>query len=278
VFAVRTQSQQLRGLPELIVEGLATVDARKLLASVLMAPVDEQVRERFIAETMGNPLAILELCHMLPGLTAIENASERRDSKGLWAQLEEAFERRVDALSPRSRRLSLIAAAEPLGDPVLMWRAADILQIPRSSADELEDPEYRAWHRALAANGPDEEVAAELERSAGRATRRGGLGAAASFLERAVMLSEDVQSRGRRALVAAEAQLDAGQPSRAEALISIAQLAAETDWTLGTARCSRHDSATCVGVGGVRRRFFSAQRRGWTPWGEPARAISNTGR
>jgi DNA-binding CsgD family transcriptional regulator len=275
VLAVREQSQQLRGLPELIVEGLATVDAHKLLASALVAPVDEQVRERFIAETMGNPLAILELCHMLPGLTGFEETAGRRDSRGLWAQLEEAFARRIDALSPRSRRLSLIAAAEPLGDPVLMWRAADILQIPRNSADELEDaglvhirarvvfrhpvvrsvvyrhsrpaarrlvhealaqavdegsdPEYRAWHRALAANGPDEEVAAELESSAGRATRRGGLGAAASFLERAVMLSEDVRSRGRRALVAAEAQLDAGQPSSAEALISIAQLAAETD-------------------------------------------------
>jgi DNA-binding CsgD family transcriptional regulator len=275
VFAVREPAEQLHGLPELVVEGLATADAHKLLASELVAPVDAQVRERFIAETMGNPLAIIELCHMLPGLTVVEDASERRDSKGLWAQLEEVFERRLGAVSPPSRRLALIAAAEPLGDPVLMWRAADILEIARSSADELEDaglvqigarvvfrhplvrsvvygharpaarrlvhealaqavdgasePEYRAWHRALAASGPDEEAAAELERSAGRAARRGGLAAAASFLERAVMLSEDVQSRGRRALVAAEAQLDAGNPTSAEKLISIAQLAAQTE-------------------------------------------------
>lgn len=83
VFGVREQSERLRGLPELIVEGLATVDAHKLLASALVAPVGEQVRERFIAETMGNPLAILELCHMLPGLIGIEETAGRRDPRGL---------------------------------------------------------------------------------------------------------------------------------------------------------------------------------------------------
>jgi hypothetical protein len=139
VFAIREPREQLQGLPQLIVTGLAAADAHKLLASALAAPVGEQIREQFIAETAGNPLAILELCHTLPGLNAVENALDRLDSRGLWAQLEETFQRRIDALSPASRSLSLIAAAEPLGDPVLMWRAADILGIARTSADELED-------------------------------------------------------------------------------------------------------------------------------------------
>lgn len=272
VFAVRANHAQLQGLPELVVSGLARADAQQLLARTLLTPLDERVRDRFIAETMGNPLAILELCHTLPDL---ESAPERSDSRGIWHRLEKSFERRVDALSPAARSLSLIAAAEPTGDPVVVWRAADVLGIPRSTHDELDsaglldmdvrivfrhplvrsvvyrhaqaearrdvhralaeaidaalDPDRRAWHRALAAPGPDEEIAAELERSAGRAARRGGLGAGAAFLERAVMLSGDVESRGRRALAAAEAQLGAGQPRRADELLSIAKLAGQSE-------------------------------------------------
>ncbi len=275
VFAIREPHEQLQGLPQLVVTGLATADAHKLLASALVAPVDEQIREQFIAETVGNPLAILELCHTLPGLNAVENTSERPDSRGLWAELEEAFQRRIDALSGPSRSLSLIAAAEPLGDPVILWRAADLLRIPRATVDELEsagllrvgvrtvfrhplvrsaiyrhaepaarrqvhgalaeatgptvDPDRRAWHRALAARGPDEEIAVELERAAGRAARRGGLSAAAAFLERAVILTGDIESRGRRALAAAEAKLDAGQPQSADELLSLTKLAAQSE-------------------------------------------------
>jgi DNA-binding CsgD family transcriptional regulator len=272
VFAVRARHAQLQGIPELVVSGLASGDAHQLLASTLLTPLDEQVRDRFIAETMGNPLAILELCHTL---TDLQDTSERRAGRGLWARLEETFERRIDALSPAARCLSLIAAAEPTGDPVLVWRAADLLGVPRGAPDELEskgllrmdvrtvfrhpvvrstiyrhaqagdrrrvhralaesidaglDPDRCAWHRALAADGPDEEIAAELEQSAERATRRGGLGAAAAFLERAVMLSQAVESRSRRALAAAEAKLDAGQPNHADELLAIAKLAANSE-------------------------------------------------
>ena len=272
LFAVREPCEQLQGLPELVVSGLATVDAHQLLRSALLTPVDERVRERFIAETMGNPLAILELCRTL---TDLESASGLRDSRGLWARLEETFERRTETLSPAARSLSLIAAAEPTGDPILVWRAAELLDIPRTTSDELEnagllrmdarivfrhplvrsaiyrhaeaeakrrvhralaeainvafDPDRRAWHRALAAQGPDDEIAAELEQSAGRAARRGGLRASAAFLERAVLLSEDAENRGQRALVAAEANLDAGQPRHADELLSIAKLAAQSE-------------------------------------------------
>jgi DNA-binding CsgD family transcriptional regulator len=272
LFAVRERCEQLQGLAELVVSGLATADAHQLLRSALLTPVDERVRERFIAETMGNPLAILELCRTL---TDLESASGLRDSRGLWARLEETFERRIETLSPAARSLSLIAAAEPLGDPILVWRAAELLDIPRATSDELEnagllrmdarivfrhplvrsavyrhaepearrcvhralgeainaalDPDRRAWHRALAAQGPDDEIAAELEQSAGRAARRGGLGAGAAFLERAVLLSEDAETRGQRALAAAEANLDAGQPGHADELLSIAKLVAQSE-------------------------------------------------
>ena len=135
IFAAREQVKHLRGLPELVLSGLAPADAQALLATALLMPVEERVRERFIAETMGNPLAIVELCHTLPEL---EEIPQPRDSRGLWAQLEASFERRLDTLSPSARQLALVAAAESLGDPVVVWRAADLLRIPRSSADELE--------------------------------------------------------------------------------------------------------------------------------------------
>jgi DNA-binding CsgD family transcriptional regulator len=268
VFAVREPIEQFDGLPELAVPGLAPEDARDLLETALTAPADQAVRERFIAETRGNPLALLELSR---GLTAAELAKEfdRRDSRGLWVRLEESFQRRVEGLSADARMLLLIAAAEPVGDPVLLWRAADRLGVSRDAAGSLEesgllqvaakvefrhplvrsavyrlaamgarrsahgalaevtdpelDPDRRAWHLALAAPGPDEQVAVELERSAGRAHARGGYAAEAAFLERALTLTADFDRRGARALAAARARLAAGEPRAARDLLSIAE-------------------------------------------------------
>jgi DNA-binding CsgD family transcriptional regulator/tetratricopeptide (TPR) repeat protein len=175
----------------------------------------------------------------------------------LTGRIEESFRRRLDALPTETRRLLLLEAADPSGDPSLLWRAARRAGLPveeaaapaveaglaefgarvrfrhplvRSAAyrsasikerqqvhgvlaevtDLTADPDRRAWHRAQAAAGPDEEVAQELERSAGRAQARGGLAAAAAFLERAVRLTADPAHLVDRALAAAQASMRAG--------------------------------------------------------------------
>ncbi|HEY2651604.1 MAG TPA: AAA family ATPase [Solirubrobacteraceae bacterium] len=255
VFAVRDSVEQLSDLPELVVSGLAAGDARELLASVLTVPVDERVRERFMTEARGNPLALLELPH---GLSVDELAGGvgAGDAHGVSRRIEESFQRRVDELPGDARLLLLVAAAEPLGDPMLTWRAAARLAIAPGAAEtavasglvsfgaivafrhplvrsaiyrmaslderrrvhralaeatEAEtDPDRRAWHLAAAAVGPDEQVALELELSASRVEARGGLAAAAAFLQRAVELTPDLKRRAVRALAAAEASFQAG--------------------------------------------------------------------
>jgi DNA-binding CsgD family transcriptional regulator/tetratricopeptide (TPR) repeat protein len=272
VFAVREPSEetQFRGLPEMLVEGLQQSDARALLGAGLRGRLDERVRDRIVAETRGNPLALLELPR---GLTAGELAGGFGLPAGgaLLGRIERSFLRRYDALPPDSQRLVLTAAAEPVGDVPLLWRAIDRLGIapdaigPAESTGLIEigarvrfrhplvrsaiyraaaaparqqvhqalaeatdahvDPDRRGWHRAHATAGLDEEVARELELSADRAKGRGGLAAAAAFLERAAELSPDPAHRGARALAAAQAKVEAGEPEAADALLSTAELA-----------------------------------------------------
>ena len=268
VFAAREMMPELEGLLELPLGGLAPEDARRLLESVLRVDVDEAIVDRFIAETEGNPLAVLELSSGLASPDP-EGMFDRRDPRGLWVELEDSFRRRVQALNAEAQMLLLIAAAEPSGDPLVFWRAVDLLGVSRDAAEvlyeagllrvglsvvfrhplvrsasyrfasvdarrsvhralsEAVDPDVdadrRALHRALAARGPDEQVAVDLERSAERALRRGGYGAAASLLERALTLTCDRDRRGRRALAAAQAKLAAGEPRLSRDLLSIAE-------------------------------------------------------
>ena len=249
VFATRELGETLAGLPELHVAPLERRDARALLESVLPARLDERVLERIVAETRGNPLALLELPRGLSP-TQLAGGFGLPTTAPLSAGIEDRYTRRLARLPSDARRLLLVAAADPVGDPALVWRAAERLGIPESAAETVEseqllalsprvvfrhplvrsavygsaepnerrevhralaeatdpeiDPDRRAWHRAQAAATPDEEVAAELERSAARAQARGGLAAAAAFLERAVALSPEPTRRARRALVAAE--------------------------------------------------------------------------
>jgi DNA-binding CsgD family transcriptional regulator len=268
VFAARELGEALAGFPELHVGPLGHRDAHALLASALPARLDEQVLERIIVETRGNPLALLELPR---GLTPTQLAGGfgLPAALSLSAQIEESFTRRLARLPGGARRLLLVAAADPVGDLALVWRAAQRLGIPESAARAVEsdglvafgagvvfrhplvrsavyraagaeersevhralaeatdpdiDPDRRAWHRGQAAVMPDEEVAAELERSAARARARGGLAAAAAFLERAATLTPEPSRRAQRALAAAQTKVQAGALDDALGLLVTAE-------------------------------------------------------
>jgi DNA-binding CsgD family transcriptional regulator len=226
------------------------------------------VIDQIIAETRGNPLALLELPR---SFTPAELAGGFGfpGPRALVGRIEESYLQRLASLPRATRRLSLVAAADPVGESVLVWRAAKRLgigveaaspaaeaglleigarvrfrhplarsaiywaaspeerQIAHRALAEVTDPETdaerRAWHGAKAADAPDEDIAAELERSAGRARARGGLAAAAAFLERATELTSEPAACGARALAAAEAKHHAGAPEAASRLLSIAE-------------------------------------------------------
>jgi DNA-binding CsgD family transcriptional regulator len=266
VFATRGPGEELTGFQELVVEGLASGDALALLGSALPVPLDERVSERLVAETRGNPLALLELPR---GLSPAELAGGfgLLDAPGLSGRIEDSFRSRFAGLGAETQRLLLLAAAEPVGDPVLVWRAAGRLAIGVEAAADTDglltigarvtfrhplvrsavyraapadgrravhralaeatdpevDPDRRAWHLAQATPGPDEGVASELERSAGRAQARGGLAAAAAFLERAAALTPEPSRRAERALAAAQAKHQAGAFDAALGLVAIAE-------------------------------------------------------
>src|SRR5580698_5867374 len=270
VFAVREPGgeQHLEGLPELTVGGLDDADAQELLGTVLAGPLDKQVRDRIVAETNGNPLALLELPR---GRTPAELAGGFGLTGGpaVPRRIEQSFRERLALLPSSTRLLLLVAAAESTGDPVLVWRAAaglgigpdaaasaaavglvdsgaqmrfghplvrsavygasspeDRRRVHRALADATDadvDPDRRAWHCAQAAAGLDEDVAAELERSAGRARARGGLAAGAAFHERAAELTPDPRRRAQRALLAAQGKHQAGAPDAALRLLAVAQ-------------------------------------------------------
>jgi DNA-binding CsgD family transcriptional regulator len=274
MFATRELGDALTGLPQLHVGPLGRRDARALVESVLPAPLDERVLERIVAETRGNPLALLELPRGLsPAQLAGGFGLPARVP--LSASIEEGYTRRLAGLPQDARRLLLVAAADPVGDPALVWCAAERLGIRASAAEIVEsedllvlaprvafrhplvrsavygaagpnerrevhralaeatdpevDPDRRAWHRAQAAATPDEQVAAELERSAGRAQARGGFAAAAAFLERAVALSPEPSRRAQRALAAAQATFQAGAIDDALGLLETAESGTAVD-------------------------------------------------
>ena len=268
LFATRELGEELGGVPDLEVRGLCDGDASALLSSVVPFLLDEQVRGRIVSETRGNPLALLELPR---GLTPAQLAGGLGlvAAGALAGRIEESFARRLEGLRDDTRLLLLLAAADPVGDPLLLWRASEKLGIPAGAADEMEadglltlgeqvtfrhplvrsavygsapaqqrravhsalaevtdrraDADRRAWHLAAAASAPDEDVASELERSAGRAQARGGLAAAAAFLQRSVALTGDPARRTDRALAAARANLYAGAFDEALRLVPIAE-------------------------------------------------------
>jgi hypothetical protein len=127
---------ELAGLPHLPVNCLAEQDARALLASVIPGRLDERVRDRIIAETRGNPLALLELPR---GLAVTELAGGfGSPTAALASRIETSFHRQYASLPAATRRVLLTAATEPVGDPTLLWRAAERLGIAPDAAVPAE--------------------------------------------------------------------------------------------------------------------------------------------
>jgi AAA ATPase domain len=138
VFAAREPGEELGHVPALEVHGLLDADARALLSSAVRFMLDERVRDRIIAETRGNPLALLELPQ---GWTAPQLASGfgMLGTEALSGRIEESFARRLEALPQDSRLLLLVAAAEPVGDPLLLLRASERLGIAASAVEPATD-------------------------------------------------------------------------------------------------------------------------------------------
>ena len=273
LLATREPSDLTTGLPELVVEGLRGADARSLLASVIPGGFDERIADALLAETRGNPLALLELPR---GFSAAQLAGGFGLPAAMSVQgtVEDKYLKQLETLPADTQRLLLVAAAEPTGDPALLWRAAERLGLGPPALEQAEsagllkvdtrvrfrhplvrsavyraaspegrrrvhealaqatdagvDPDRRAWHLAEAATGPDEDVAAELERAAGRAQARGGLAAAAAFLERGAALTREPSRRAHRELAAAQTKYEAGALDDALALLRAAE-AGEVD-------------------------------------------------
>ncbi|MCW3025722.1 MAG: ATP-dependent transcriptional regulator, MalT-like, LuxR family [Solirubrobacterales bacterium] len=270
VFAARPseEAQLLAGLPQLVLEGLSDSDARALLASMIKWPLDQGVGDRLVAETRGNPLALIELPRELAP-AELAGGFALPGARALSRRIEDSFLRRLARLPGSTRRLLLIAAVEPVGDSTLVWRAAEGLGIGPKDGDAAEsdrlvefgarvifrhplvrsaiyrsaspqerreahsalaeaidpvlDPDRRAWQLAQATSVPDENVASELERSAGRAQARGGFAAASAFLERSAALTLDPPRRAERTLAAAQAKAQAGEFDAALRLLAAAE-------------------------------------------------------
>ena len=253
VFATHEPGEEFRGLPELLVGGLRDGDAQELLSSVIRGP---WMSGCVIASSRRRGAIRWRCSSCRAGCPACPARWVCRQLPGLSRRIEDSFRRRLEVLPVATQRLMLVAAAEPAGEPALVWRAAERLGIgtgavaPAADAgllaigervtfrhplvrsavyraaspadrraahqaladatDPQTDPDRRAWHRAQATLGPDEDVASELERSASRAEARGGLAAAAAFLERSAALTLDPARRAERALAAAQAKYQAG--------------------------------------------------------------------
>src|SRR5215831_5843941 len=297
VFTVREgegRAAALAGLPELVLGGLPEQAAGELLAASAHAPVDGRVSAQVVAGVAGNPLALVEIAGELTP-AELSGAVPLGWPLRFGGRLEELYLSRVRALPAGTQTLLLVAAADPTGDPVLVYQAAGQLgtgaeageaagtkrlvswrprvrfrhPLIRSAAyyaaaaeqrrrahaalaqvtDSAADPDRRAWHRAEAAEGPDEQVAAELEHSASRAQARGGMAAAARFLERAAALTPEPALRAGRALDAAQADLQAGAFSKALELVATAEAEPLDEFQAARADLLRGRIAFASGLG-----------------------------
>src|SRR5262245_51308558 len=258
----------LAGLPELVVDGIGDGDARALLLENVRGPLDAALVDQIVAESHGNPLALMELPRTWDP-AKLAGGFGSLDGQPVAGRIEQSYVHRLSSLDSGTRMLVLVAAAEPLGDPLLLANAVATLGLEMKAADAAidagllriggrvefahplvrsatyreaaeadrqevhralaaatngeTDPDRQAWHLAQAALGPDEAIAADLERSAERAHQRGGYAAMAAFLARAAELTPEPHRRAQRMLAAAGAKRLAGLTEAAAALVASAE-------------------------------------------------------
>jgi DNA-binding CsgD family transcriptional regulator/tetratricopeptide (TPR) repeat protein len=296
VGATRTGTGEdvLVGLPELPINGLGVSDARALLLDNMPGPLDAAICEQIVSESRGNPLALLEFPRSW-NIAKLAGGFGLPDTHPVVNKIEQGYVRRLRQLPSETQLFVLTAAAEPLGDPLLLHRATGMLSVDIAAADPAvdagllrvagriefahplvrsaayrsataedrhrahraladatdpdTDPDRRAWHRARATPGRDDEVAAQLEQSAGRAQARGGVAAAAAFLQRAVGLTVDPRRRAERALAAAQASLQAGAFDAAIGLLATAEAGPLDESQRARADLVRGHAAFASGLG-----------------------------
>lgn len=265
VFALRVPIEGIAGLPTMTVGGLDDDDARTVLESAFPGRLDTAILDRIVAEARGNPLALLTaprdntstqvsadgadieahyrtVIDHLPAdtrMALLVAAAEPVGDPALLARALAHLDLKPAVMTPADE-LGLIAVGtrvqfhHPLARSVA-YRLAGAEQRRTAHGalaavtDRHTDPDRRAWHRGMAADSLDEQVASDLETSAGRALQRGGTASAAAFLTRAVELTPDPAVRTGRALAAAEAHRDVAAFDHARRLLSIAELGPLTD-------------------------------------------------
>ncbi|OBC00180.1 hypothetical protein A5784_21645 [Mycobacterium sp. 852013-50091_SCH5140682] len=281
IFTARepvAQPDRLLGLPGLRIGGLDQSAAGTVLDSAGGSRIDARVRSRIIAETHGNPLALLELGSRI-GSGGYAGGFAVADQASLVERIESEYLARLAGLPSDTQQLMLLAAADSVGETALIGRAANTMGISLGAADAAVetglltigalivfrhpllrsavyraadaesrrlahgalanvldpaiDPDRRAWHRAYAVRGRDEQAAAELIKSAGRAQARGGAAAAAAFWERAVALTPSPRLRTSRALVASRAKYAVGDLDGADRLLAEADFQDEVEQAEG---------------------------------------------
>jgi len=285
-------------LPAITVDGLPDAEARELLSSVVGGALNAQAVERILAETLNNPLALVELGTAYTD-DEISGRAALPEPLPLGQRLREHFLRLVRSLPPGAQEFTLLAAADPGGERDQLWRAAEragmdpdaasaetawagVLEFPGNSvrfrypllrsavyhganaADrrrahrvlgETGDSELRSWHLAAAAIVPDEELAAELQRTAERAAARGGYAARAALLRRSADLTPDDGRRAEREVALAEATLMAGDPVGAQTVLDIAlprltntMARGQARWLEGAIRFAQGDAAAAARI------------------------------
>jgi DNA-binding CsgD family transcriptional regulator len=300
LFVIRERHDQtdrgrFAGVPVMPVGGVSGEDARALLATVVPGILDQRVCDRLVAETGGNPLALLELPR---GMSSAELAAGLGlpSVGGVTARLHSHYLRRIRRLPESTQRLMLLAASDAIGDATTLWRAAATLGIGpdalapaagddlfevgaqvrfhhplvrsalyysaseeerrvahgalAKATDPVTDPDRRAWHLAHATPGPNDDVAEELELSAGRAQSRGGFAAAAALMERSANLTRQSTKRVERRLSAVQFQLRAGAFDAAMGLLAVVESEGSDEHTRARVELLRAEVASASNTGG----------------------------